>query len=192
MILMPIFHNAGTQAYRSRCQSNLKQITLGLLQYTQDWDEKFPPIQIHDAVINEERPLGWADAIFLYTKSNQILWCPIRLENKERDGNDRKPHEAEFTDYWFNQRLASFVFSKVKVSANTFILGEGNDGTDATNARYSLSTLPEAWRKNKKSPAFRHLEGANYAFVDGHIKWLKPQKVTNSKPNGNHYTFAIK
>ena len=51
--------------------------------------------------------------------------------------------------------------------------GDGNDGTDATNARYSLSELPDAWH-NADAPALRHLDGANYAFADGHVKSMKP------------------
>ncbi len=26
----------------------------------------------------------------------------------------------------------------------------------------------------------RHLEGNNFSFADGHVKWLRPGKVSNS------------
>ena len=32
----------GTAARRASCASNIKQLTLGLTQYSQDADEKFP------------------------------------------------------------------------------------------------------------------------------------------------------
>src|ERR1043165_2296074 len=41
-ILFPVFSRARENARRSSCQSNLKQLGLGILQYTQDYDEKFP------------------------------------------------------------------------------------------------------------------------------------------------------
>ena len=41
-ILFPVFGRARENARRSSCQSNLKQLGLGLMQYTQDYDEKFP------------------------------------------------------------------------------------------------------------------------------------------------------
>ena len=41
-ILFPVFARARENARRSSCQSNLKQIALGIKQYTQDYDEKFP------------------------------------------------------------------------------------------------------------------------------------------------------
>jgi prepilin-type N-terminal cleavage/methylation domain-containing protein len=42
-ILFPVFARARENARRSSCQSNLKQIGLGVLQYTQDYDETLPP-----------------------------------------------------------------------------------------------------------------------------------------------------
>jgi prepilin-type N-terminal cleavage/methylation domain-containing protein len=42
-ILFPVFGRARENARRSSCQSNLKQIGLGILQYNQDFDERFPP-----------------------------------------------------------------------------------------------------------------------------------------------------
>src|SRR5215217_8055455 len=41
-ILFPVFARARENARRSSCQSNVKQIGLGFMQYTQDYDEKFP------------------------------------------------------------------------------------------------------------------------------------------------------
>ena len=39
-MLFPVFARARENARRSSCQSNLKQIGLGLLQYSQDYDER--------------------------------------------------------------------------------------------------------------------------------------------------------
>ena len=41
-ILFPVFARARENARRSSCQNNLKQIGLGIMQYTQDYDEKLP------------------------------------------------------------------------------------------------------------------------------------------------------
>src|SRR5471030_2874670 len=42
-ILFPVFARARENARRASCQSNLKQIGLGLAQYTQDYDECICP-----------------------------------------------------------------------------------------------------------------------------------------------------
>src|SRR3954469_18418003 len=40
-ILFPVFGRARENARRSSCQSNLKQMGLAMLQYTQDYDERY-------------------------------------------------------------------------------------------------------------------------------------------------------
>ena len=42
-ILFPVFAKAREKARQAVCQSNLKQIGLGFLQYSQDYDETLPP-----------------------------------------------------------------------------------------------------------------------------------------------------
>jgi prepilin-type N-terminal cleavage/methylation domain-containing protein len=44
-ILFPVFSQAREKARQATCISSLKQIGMGLLQYLQDYDEKFPPHQ---------------------------------------------------------------------------------------------------------------------------------------------------
>src|SRR4028118_1774787 len=51
-ILFPVFARARENARRSSCQSNLKQIGLGILQYTQDYDEKLP-LRRHDGAMSQ-------------------------------------------------------------------------------------------------------------------------------------------
>jgi len=41
-ILFPVFGRARENARRASCMSNLKQIGLAIMQYTQDYDEKYP------------------------------------------------------------------------------------------------------------------------------------------------------
>ncbi|MEO6906466.1 MAG: type II secretion system protein [Abditibacteriaceae bacterium] len=41
-ILFPVFARARESARRASCQSNLKQLGLAVLQYTQDYDERYP------------------------------------------------------------------------------------------------------------------------------------------------------
>src|SRR3954470_11098214 len=57
-ILFPVFGRARENARRSTCQSNLKQIGLGLLQYTQDYDEKMPCASV-TYPINGTLPSSW-------------------------------------------------------------------------------------------------------------------------------------
>jgi len=191
-IIYPRFENANWIAKKYNCQPNLKQIALGLMQYSQDWDEKYPLVAVKNANINPENPYGWADALDVYLKSNgRLFWCPDKIRYGQRDGELKKPQDRDYTDYFFNRRLTGLKEEKLKNVALTVTMGDGNDGIDVANARYSLSELPHKWRTDKNSPSYRHKEGANYAFADGHVKWIKSGDVISESVGKGRFTFAV-
>lgn len=73
-ILFPVFAKARENARRASCQSNLKQLGLGVMQYTQDYDETLPIGQ--DIIGSTTLPMTWDLLIQPYVKSMQILACP--------------------------------------------------------------------------------------------------------------------
>src|SRR5688572_351624 len=75
-ILFPVFARARENARRTSCQSNLKQIGLGIAQYVQDFDDKMPrsfygAFTDSDMVANYK----WMDAIMPYVKNEQVFTC---------------------------------------------------------------------------------------------------------------------
>src|SRR6476661_7875124 len=76
-ILFPVFARARENARRASCQSNLKQIGLGLIQYTQDYDEMTPQEATADG-------LRWMDEIYPYVKSEQIFVCPSTSSSQKK------------------------------------------------------------------------------------------------------------
>ena len=80
-ILFPVFARARENARRSSCQSNMKQMGLGIVQYTQDYDEKYPMGYTH---LNNSGGAGgyrhWTAMTLPYTKSLQIFVCPSAKE----------------------------------------------------------------------------------------------------------------
>ena len=70
-ILFPVFARARENARRASCQSNLKQIGLGFLQYAQDYDECMP-YRTNGA---GDGMIGWPVAIMPYVKSVQVFKC---------------------------------------------------------------------------------------------------------------------
>src|SRR3982750_26327 len=74
-ILFPVFARARENARRSSCQSNLKQIGIGLMQYVQDYDERMP-LCIFDYTGNLQviggktvKSTNWDAVIYPYVKS---------------------------------------------------------------------------------------------------------------------------
>ncbi len=47
-ILFPVFAQARAAARKTMCLSNMKQITLAMLMYSSDWDERFARTQTSD------------------------------------------------------------------------------------------------------------------------------------------------
>ena len=171
-ILFPVFAVRGhNSSGRPGCTSNLKQIALATKQYIQDYDECYPPLAVASSGY-------WAGSLQPYVKSWQVFQCPT-------DGTAA----PTTTDYFYNARLAAVEESKVVEASVTLLFGEGS-GDQLT--LYHLSQLPAAWREDERSPATRHLDGANYAFADGHVKWLKPEQITLAPPSRNQPTFLVK
>ena len=96
-ILFPVFGRARENARRSSCQSNLKQMGLALMQYTQDYDERYPVrrnfpngIPTGGAVYSASDPQttqfnyddnSWRTMVQPYVKSTQLFVCPSNPQN---------------------------------------------------------------------------------------------------------------
>ena len=85
-ILFPAFARVRENARRASCQSNLKQIGIGIMMYVQDYDETMPftdfgpgtgCVQQDASTLSSGGGLyKWMDAIFPYVKSEQVFVCP--------------------------------------------------------------------------------------------------------------------
>ncbi len=194
-ILFPVFARARENARRSSCSSNLKQIGLGILQYVQDYDEKYPDWNVGATSATP----GWAYAIQPYLKSTQIYQCP-----SETNPPNPAPTNGGYSDYFYNSVVGfgGGSLARMESPSLTIMNGDGSNvvapprsnGGIAANA-IGVATGEASWSPSTPtaatSPAQRHLEGGNYAFADGHVKWLKPTAVTLNGTDSNTATFRL-
>lgn len=80
-ILYPVFAQAREKARQSSCLSNTKQIGLGLMMYTQDNDETYPPAYYYGdptkvGNLDSTGIIHWSGLIHPYVKSWAIYVCP--------------------------------------------------------------------------------------------------------------------
>jgi prepilin-type N-terminal cleavage/methylation domain-containing protein/prepilin-type processing-associated H-X9-DG protein len=78
-ILFPVFATAREKARQASCASNLKQLGLGLIQYTQDYDEVFPQAFANNPAWytgGSAANVTWELATSPYVQSLGILTCP--------------------------------------------------------------------------------------------------------------------
>jgi prepilin-type N-terminal cleavage/methylation domain-containing protein/prepilin-type processing-associated H-X9-DG protein len=190
-ILFPVFARARENARRSSCQSNLKQMGLGFMQYTQDYDERLPntidgsasagdaiatPANANRGWINYKTFGGGADAfqpqygsLYPYVKSAQIYVCPSDTPGRI-NGDSYAANSCVFNVNRTGKSLSAF-----SETARWMLLGEeaiaSGDVTTTTDDAY----IHKATASNDFSG--RHLEGSNIAFLDGHVKWFRSQKI---------------
>jgi prepilin-type N-terminal cleavage/methylation domain-containing protein/prepilin-type processing-associated H-X9-DG protein len=77
-ILFPVFAQAREKARAISCMSNMKQESLGAMQYIQDCDEKYP--LVHQYSTGTEYKT-WVFTILPYTKSLELTHCPDSSKN---------------------------------------------------------------------------------------------------------------
>ncbi len=187
-ILFPVFARAREQARKSSCQNNLKQIALAWTQYAQDYDEQVLPYSLTGG--SGGAAVNWKVALQPYAKTIQIFTCPS-LTSRPTNG------------YSYNFPLGGSgkSLAEIKLVAQTpaFVDGlGGNNGqtncmafiipTASPGARHDGRRLNDpnnltlGWvgEGNSRINAAVHSDGANYSFVDGHVKWLHSVRDNNT------------
>ncbi len=172
-ILFPVFGRVREKARAASCQSNLKQLSLGITMYTQDWDhyprgldagDKYAP-QIWngnpDAVNLGTTPMI-QEVLMPYTKSAQLWGCPSDT-GYDFDDIISQPLDARPTSY---QKFGlSYAYrteltwknlsdSALPRPAETNVLCDSNGG----------------WHGSSSDPFDRSAKRYNMLFADGHVK----------------------
>jgi prepilin-type N-terminal cleavage/methylation domain-containing protein/prepilin-type processing-associated H-X9-DG protein len=77
-ILFPVFAQAREKARQASCLSNLKQLGLGLMMYSQDYDEIMPTAFATNGAINGGgvNEVPYEHQLMPYLKNDQISGCP--------------------------------------------------------------------------------------------------------------------
>jgi prepilin-type N-terminal cleavage/methylation domain-containing protein/prepilin-type processing-associated H-X9-DG protein len=173
-ILFPVFAKAREKARTSSCSSNLKQIGLGWLQYAQDNDERVLPMRIGGAG-STGFPLY--DIMQSYIKSQQVLVCPsesnttLTYTYNFQLGASGGKSMAAIVAPALCPAFADAVGTNPPYVALMFLAGSNTPGWYHLGRRWSPT---QNWPDSRDGliHASRHMEGANYLFCDGHVKWL--------------------
>ena len=189
-ILFPVFARAREKARQTSCLSNVKQMSLGVHMYIQDYDETLPFALIYTAT-SAPRPwaggsgtyLYWPDQIYPYVMNRQVFTCPSNAGDWIGYGWNVYlgycgNHPTRFTEIYTGVKLARITYP-----AEHIVIADHHGGAYPSWAFYRLwgstSCDPASW-------ATIHNGGWNVGFVDGHAKWMKPGP---SKPVGNGGTL---
>lgn len=143
-ILFPVFGRARENARRSSCLSNSKQIMLGVIQYTQDYDERLPGIVSTYTIGATYYEVPWFLKIMPYVKSKQVFRClsdanaAIRLQSgtptAEKFENSYAANVLTIQDTTANPvNQPGIMLSAVVKPASTVYMADGGAQTLGTN-----------------------------------------------------------
>jgi prepilin-type N-terminal cleavage/methylation domain-containing protein/prepilin-type processing-associated H-X9-DG protein len=193
-ILFPVFAKAREKARQASCLSNTKQIGLGIMQYTQDYDEMLPARQLN----NSSPPLAsaeysdWQVTIMPYVKSAGVLACP---------SNPNKGNTNFIGTY---NGVAYPISYAVNRGPNRPFVDIPNDsgGTSLASLQAPANLIAtveivnagylDFWVDNYNTFNGHLFAGhtgmTNYAFCDGHSKAMKPLNTLDTADGGANTT----
>jgi prepilin-type N-terminal cleavage/methylation domain-containing protein/prepilin-type processing-associated H-X9-DG protein len=187
-ILFPVFGRARENARRSACQSNLKQIGLGVAMYVQDYDERFP-FQISQSVAAYATSKNsWIPKLTPYIKGRMVFACPsgeLAAGAEPTGDSDNSYFASAFIISMcavFNStnNPSPWVTSLVNVVSPSAVamLAETCSRSENSTLRPRMQTATSCPNHKMEDCCqatyhLAHFEGSNLLYVDGHVKWLK-------------------
>lgn len=195
-ILFPVFARARENARKSSCASNLKQIGVASIMYSQDYDERHVPFTLGTNP-SRLRIFWWGTYhldtfertmtggfLFPYMKNSQIGICQS-LDVPEATGR-----QGNATGYGYNFLLSGatggVALSAINKPAETVFLGDA--------ARWMPTegkVWPADWLESPVSFNYgigrgmfhgRHNGMGNVLWVDGHVKARRPTFFDSTSP----------
>lgn len=190
-ILFPVFGRARENARRTSCMSNLKQIGLGWIQYSQDYDEMAAPIRWGGGN-TQYFPLR--SLLDPYVKSAQIFICA---------SNSQSPQSLTYTYNWcvgttcgggnfhnmagfpYPSQTPAFTEANNTGSPNTSFYFAMESATTFWGRRSEPATGALDWYAGATPKMVQHMDGGSILFVDGHVKWYHyvPYNVQSNSYN---------
>ena len=196
-ILFPVFAKARDKARQTTCLSNIKQLSLAILMYSDDWDGYFVPAMSQDNLTRwHGRRTNLSEMfdpakgpIFPYLQEKRIKECPGFSASKSG-------FEQGTGGYGYNEQyvggspagswpamLEPANQSQLRDPSQTIMLADAAFIDDSGSLiEYSFCEAPffKSWgTQGDPSIHFRHSGHANVAFCDGHAKAM-PQGLVHA------------
>ena len=182
-ILFPVFARAREKARAISCLSNLKQLGLAAEMYSQDYDEMYVP-HCHRPIMSQPPTYYWFEIIQPYIKNRQLMWCPSW--RPPTGTADRYMGGYGHICSGFTNDASNPNYTGVSWYGSVAAIHHPSRQIEfGETTQLFCRVCPRYHTQQPGSPpphhvVDRHNEGANYAFYDGHAKWLKYDQTIGS------------
>ncbi|MBM3500707.1 MAG: DUF1559 domain-containing protein [Armatimonadetes bacterium] len=179
-ILFPVFARAREKARQASCISNLKQIALAGLMYSQDYDERYPNAYLYHGTWGDPNVLRfWPYQLEPYTKNWQFILCPSHRwlytwSNPDFEASYVITHISQNRAGQYCEPMSGGAAAQIADVAGTIWLAETTNSAEIFGP---WSGDPDPLVFTERGTQNRvwegHNDGGDYAFADGHAKFLK-------------------
>lgn len=178
-ILFPVFGRARENARRTSCLNNMKQIGLGVSQYTQDYDERLP--FSNNQVAGDPNSGRWPIKLLPYVKSVQLFVCPsytdYTLPANWNGGGSTYAINRSISDIHYVGSYYGRHLSEIPDSAGTTLVAETADLGGNSNAIFSSpdNYQPLTWSK--------YIDTTSQFKGNSDWQWTPPSNFTGTGIN---------
>ena len=160
-ILFPVFAQARSSARKATSLSNIKQIALGVLMYTQDYDETFPQSEYGGGAAEPLYPhVEWYAMIYPYTKSGDRTHVNGVDQSWGKDGIFRAPAYPRMPSADPNDQGGGHSYG---VDEGIFVANYENPACGWCSSQKPNDPVTQAMIPNVASKTIIMEKGANYS-----------------------------
>lgn len=207
-ILFPAFAQARHAAHKSVCLSNMKQLTLALLMYTDHQDGTFPGYVQDTWYRDGDATPIWTSMIQPYLRSEDVFTCRMAANGTRYGGvwgTRGWPSiglNTHFGLWIYGGQPIRVTEGQIDKPAKNVLLADSVPGdpllgyrgyiTNAWNPREGQCGIPIVVNGTGATLTDRHSRGSNVALVDGHAVWQRIERlVPDRRPHPNDWCHCV-
>lgn len=196
-LLLPALQKSKEQARRAQCMSNLHQIGISVLTYSTDnndcilgsdpWPGASTPPSYPPPLTNPYTQT-WLGYLYYnnYLANLGVMKCPSDRVRYSVGGPGHWPYTFDDSSYGHNyvgmgaswghccQPIIPLRMTDLKQPAQTYYAGDNSDNPSHSGNYLYYGPVP----------TFRHNNGLNILWVDGHVSWLSQVEASNHHLGG--------
>ncbi len=175
-ISFPVFNRVRAKARQSQCASNMRQVAMAVMMYTDDHDEALPYSR-HSAHWLHQPHGQWYVTIEPYVRNREVYRC-ASVPQREigfgpscatlKMGGDWPISLAAFDD-----PSKALLFTDLSDAKSPNVSWEPY----YTHRPARLCDVAACETPAEICVDPRHNKGLNLAFLDGHARWMKPERA---------------